>query len=300
MAMISGNVPEHLVVGARTGFLTAIKSDNAPYQRIAGTISMDGKSVELVDLGGAPMPKEDYGGNPIQDLIEKSLIVKPRSWGLTVGISYNAVKDDRTGELESKIRGAGENFQRHINKLVFQAMDGGDTSTYGLCYDGKAFFANDHADKGAKYTTAQDNLNASVLSLDNFQTILNTARLFVDDQGEYTDHAYNTLIVPPALEYTAAQICGNPTAYDTANRETNPYSGAFNYIVSPYLNSTAWVIAAGNQAQKPLYLVMRENPGLQDFGFDSSASDGGMYWFKFFARYNVVYGDWRLAAMGNS
>lgn len=295
---ISGNVPTHLVVGARTGFLAAIKEIAMPYQRIAGTFTMGAKAVDLVDLGAAPMPVED---NPLaRGFIEKTLQVKPRNWSTIVGLSHNAMMDDQTESLEPKVRSAGENFQRHMNNLVFKALDAGDAATYGLCYDGQYFFDSDHVDKGADYQTAQDNVSALALSLDNFTTVLNASRLFVDDRGEYVEHDYNLLVVPPALEYTAAQITGNPQAYDTSNREANPYAGRLQYIVSPQLNTTAWVLAATNQVAKPIYLAMREQPNLQEAWFDPMGADGGMYYFKFYARYNVFYGDWRLAHMGNS
>lgn len=295
---ISGNVPTHLVVGARTGFLAAVKETAMPWQRVAGVFNMGAKSVDLVDLGAAPMPLEDNVAE--RDYIEKNLLIKPRNWNTLVGISYNAVQDDQTGSLLTKVRSAGENFQRAMNNLVFKALDAGDGSTYGLCYDGQYFFDSDHVDKGAHYQTAQDNVSALALSLDNFTTVLNASRVFVDDQGEYVEHDYNLLVVSPALEYTAAQITGNMQAYDTSNREANPYAGKLQYIVSPHMNSTAWVLAATNQVAKPLYLAIREQPNLQDYWFDPKGADGGMYYFKFYARYNVFYGDWRLAHLGNT
>jgi phage major head subunit gpT-like protein len=295
---ISGNVPSHLIVGARTGFLAAVKTIVMPWQQVAGTLTMDRKSVDLVDLGSAPMPLEDKDRGPIQSFVERSMTVKPQNWDITVGLSYNAAQDDQTGTLETKVRGAGENFQRHINKLVFTALGVGDASTYGLAYDGNEFFDAQHVDKGASYTTVQSNTNALVLSLDNFQTVLNAARLFVDDQGEITDFQYNTLIVPPALERIGANIVGNTEDYATGNRAINPYSGYFKLIVSPYLPSGTWLIAATGQSAKPMYVAMRETPSLQDAWFDPMGPDGGMYYFKFYGRYTQFFGDWRLAIMG--
>jgi phage major head subunit gpT-like protein len=295
---ISGNVPQHLVVGARTGFLAALKTTPQPWQRVAGTFNMGAKSIDLVDLGTAPMPVE--GNMVIQSFIEKSLTVKPRDWNITVGLSYNATKDDQTGNLDTKVRSAGENFQRAMNAIVFKALDAGDAATYGLCYDGNEFFDGAHIDKGADYQTGQDNVDALALSLDNFTTELVKARAFVDDRGDFTDFPYDLIVTSPTLEYTAAQITGNVQAYDTASREANPYAGKFSYIISPYMSSTAWVLLASGVTQKPLYLAMREQPNLQDAWFDPAGADGGMYYFKFYARYNVFYGDWRLAIMGNS
>ena len=294
---ISGNVPQHLVVGARSGFLAAMKGESFPWQRIAETITMGAKSIDLVDLGGAPMPLEDKGAGPLQDFVERSLTVKPRNWTIKVGISHNAVSDDQTGSLLRKVQGAADNFQRHMNKIVFSALDAGDGTTYGAAYDGLSFF-NDAHKNGSQATF--DNLFALALSLDNFQTNYNLAKLFTDESGEYTDYNYDLLVVPPALERTAAQITGNGEDYSTANRAVNPYSGRLSYIVSPYMASTAWVTVASNESAKPLAIVMREQPNLQDAWFDPDGPDGGMYYFKFYARYNVAYGDYRLAFMGNS
>jgi phage major head subunit gpT-like protein len=298
--MISGNVPMHLVVAARTGFLSAISTARLPWQRLAMQINMDAKAIDLVDLGAAPMPVENKGKLQVQDFIEKSLTIKPKDWEITVFISHNALSDDQTSSLDRRVRSAGSNFQRHLNNLVFKALDAGDTTTYGLCYDGSNFFDNDHVDEGAAYQTAQDNEGAAALTLDAFETALVAARGFRDDQGEFQNYNYDLLVVSPALERIAAQICGNREAYDTANREVNPYAGQFSYIVSPEMNTTAWVIAASSEPVKPLIVSMREQPNLQSAWFDPNAPDGGRFYFKFYARYNVHYGDYRLAYLGNS
>lgn len=226
--------------------------------------------------------------------------MKPKDFEITVGISHNAVKDDQTGTLEQKCRAAGSNFQLHISNQAFKALNDGDGTNFGLCYDGLNMFSNSHVDKGAQYSTVQDNLFGSALSLDTFETVRVAAANFKQDQGEFTNYNYDLLVVSPALERLAAQITNNPFAYDTANRENNPYAGATRYIVSPKLDSTAWFLTASSAPVKPILVVMREQPNLQSAWFDPETVDGGTYYFKFFARYNHYYGDWRLAVMGNS
>ena len=297
--MISGNVPSHLLVTARSGFLTSVRSQALTWGRLASVLDMNAKSIDLVDLGDAPMPTENIGKPQVQDFIEKSLTIKPRNWDITVWISHNAVMDDQTGSLDRKVRGAGGNFTKHIQKLVFEKLNAGDVAG-NVGYDGLTFFNNAHIDVGAQYVTGQDNLYGLALSQDNFATVMAAARGFRNDQGEFTDFVYDTLIVPPALETIAAQITGNPQAYDTANREINPFSGRVSLIVNPYLDSTAWILAAAGETAKPMIVAMREQPNLQSAWFDPLAQDGGRYYFKFFARYTAVYADWRLAILGNS
>jgi phage major head subunit gpT-like protein len=298
--MISGNVPQHLVVAARTGFLTTAQPAVPAYAPIASVLTMDAKSIDVVDLGGAPMPLRNRGRMQVQDFIEKKLTVTPLDWDITVFISHNAVKDDQTGELDRKVRSAGENFDRHIAQQAFQALNDGDAVTnFGAGYDGLAMFSNSHVDKGAAYTTVQDNLDASALSLANLPAIYVKAQKTRDDQGTFTQFNYDLLVVPPDLALVAHQITAVKGGSDDTTK-ANPYAGNMKYIVAPQLDSTAWVLVASGENIKPIIIAMREAPNLQSAWFDPEAPDGGRFYFKFYARYNHFYGDWRTAYMGNS
>jgi phage major head subunit gpT-like protein len=248
------------------------------------------------------MPKNSKSGFTMQDFIEKHITVTPDDWDITVHISRNAVRDDQTGVLDQRVRQAGERFQQHFDKLCFAALNGGDGTTYGLCYDGNELFDNSHIDKGASYTTGQDNLNALSLTLTNFNTVWTAAMNFRDDHGEPTRYNYDLLVVPPALALNAAQITANAEDATTGNRAINPFNGKVRYIVSQDFDATAWALVASGHTIKPILLVMRQTPGLQpeDAWFDPNMPDGGWYNFKFSARYQVFYGDWRLAALGNT
>lgn len=299
--MIAGNVPKHLVVGARTGFLTALREGTYPWQKIAMQFNMAAATVDLVDLGAAPMPKESKSGVTVQDMIEKTKQVTPTDWDITVWISQNAVDDDQTGGLMRRVRGAGVNFQKHINKRVFTVLNAGDSQTYGACYDGQDFFDLDHVDAGAHYQTNQDNEGALTMTPDNFETTWVATQAFLDDQGEYTAYKYDLLVCHPSNRREAHQICTNEWFdWDTGNREKNPWQGEISYVTSPELDTTAWYLIASSEPVKPLILCMKKSPALQSAWFDPKAPDGGRHYFKFFARYEVHYGDWRLAYQGNT
>lgn len=299
--MIAGNVPKHLVTSARTGFLTGMRRRPYPWQQVAMTLNMDSASQQLVDLGAAPMPVDSRSGVTIQDFIEKEMEVSVIDWDITVWISQNAIDDDQTGSLERKVRSAGDNFQKHINSRVFTVLNGGDGTTYGSAYDGQDFFDSDHVDPGADYQTNQDNEGALAISLDNFNTAWVAAQAFVDDQGEYTQFEYDLLVTHPTNKVIAENIAGNVQAMDTGSREMNPYAGELKQpVYSPYLDTTAWYLIASSEEIKPLILAMRKQPALQHAWFDPTAPDGGRFYFKYFARYDVVFGEWRLAYQGNT
>ena len=297
----SGNVPGHLIASARTGFLRSSKAITPLWSRIAQQVNLAGASEDLVDLGAPPMPKNSKNGLTVQGMSERLLRVAPVDWDITVGISHNAIQDDRTGTLESKARMARENFDKHVNKLVFEAInEGASVDRFGACYDGLSLFNANHVDKGAAYQTVQSNVNTSALSLTNFKSVYASSSLYLDDQGEQTGYVPNLLVVSPALEYDASQITVNNQAAGTRNRDINPYNGKVEHIVVPWIDSTAWFLVAGSESVKPLMVVMREEPNLQSTWFDPEKADGGMYYFKFYARYNVQYGDWRAITQGNT
>src|SRR3990167_5031170 len=299
--MISGDTPKHLVVAARSGFLQAMRARVYPWQRVAQQFDLTAKSVDLVDLGAAPMPKASKAGATLQDFIEKTKTVTPTDWDITVWVSQNALSDDQTATLDRRVRSAGDNFQKHINARAFTVLNAGDSQTYGACYDGQDFFDSDHIDKGGNYQTNQDNEGNSALSPDNFNTAWVAAQGLVDDQGEYTEYNYDLLVVHPTLMTLAANITGNVQQMDTGNRELNPYAdGRMTYVTSPYLDTTAAYLIASSESVKPLLVAMREQPHLQSTWFDATAPDGGRHYFKFFARYEVHYGDWRLAYQINT
>jgi len=299
--MISGNFPKHLIVGARTGFLAGEKAANTPWNRVAMVENMTASAVDLVDLGASPMPTQNVGRPVIKEFIEKTIEIKPVTWDTVIRVAYNAVQDDQTGNIMRKARGAGSRFQRHINNLVFKALNAGDGTTYGLCYDGQEFFDSDHVDKGGNYQTAQDNEYALALSNDNFDIVKVAASKVKDDQGEFSDYNFNLLVVPPDLEKAAAQITDNREEAGTGNRDINPYSGKVDYIVSAQLDSTAWHVIAEKEEVKPIIVAMRQAPMLQEAWFaPMEGTEGGYYYIKFYARYQVFYGDWRLAFQGNT
>jgi phage major head subunit gpT-like protein len=297
---ISSSVPYHLVAGARAGFLQAFEAGTPMWQRIAQRVPLGIKSTDLVDLGAAPMPKNSKSGFTMQDFVEKKITVTPDDWDITVHISKNAVKDDQTGTLDQRVRSAGERFNQHFDMLSFAALNAGDATTYGLCYDGLYMVSASHVDPGATYQTVQTNLFSLDLTLTNFNTVWTAAMNFKDDQGRPARYNYDLLVVPPAMALKAAQITANTEDATTGNRAINPFQGQIQYIVSQDLDATSWYLVASGHSVKPLLLVMREEPHLEDAWVDPNQPDGGHLNFKFSARYNIFYGDWRLLCQGRS
>lgn len=295
---VSGNLPKHLEVAARTGVLAVAARDDMPYRRVAMEVDLTAASTTFVDLGGLPVPTQDP--RVLDTMVERGKTVAPEDWYLTVHITQNAIDDDQTGTLEARFRGVLPAFQRHINSRTFTVLNAGDAATYGTgISNATTFFANSHIYPGAKYTTGQDNLNGSTLSLDNFNTVWVAMRGFRDDQGNFLNLNPNLLVVHPTNNVIAANITGNTEAMDTANRERNPYTSV-GYLTAPELDTTAWFILDESQPVKPLYVAIRKRPALNQAWFDPQTEEGGTYYWQYHARYVIGYGDPLLCVMGNT
>ena len=309
--------------GARAGFLAGMKEYTPRRAAFTQPSTSDGAFEIYTDMGATPWPNSNGGqtnattdsrtgapqsgglheGGPVTILGGESqgLVVYNRGWDIAIGIWHDAINDDRVGGLEQWAQNSGRRFEQHKDYLCFDALNQGESTTagYGACYDGLSFFNDSHVDKGATYTTTQDNKLALALSLDNFETARITAGKFKDSRGQpYGGLGHSLLIHALDLERTAAQITDNPEAYDTANRERNPYAGMITRLSVPggWFDTTCWVLV--DPEVKPIVLQEREAPQL--VYWDDFTQGSGIRYYKWRARYTAHYGNWRGCIMGNS
>ena len=297
--IVRSDIAKSLEYGGKAQFLDGRQAWPSRRSLIANEVTSTGKSETYLGLGAHPMPVEAKDLVQVRGLTERYIEIENKPWEVTLAVEHRAINDDRVGHVLPWMKAAGQRFEQHMDKLCFQALNGGDGSTYGgLCYDGNEYFDTQHADTGADYTTVQSNVNALTLNLDNFNTVWVAAMAFRDSRGEKVEIPFDLLVVPPALMVMAAQICDNELAYDTANREINPYAGKFRYAVSPHLDATAWTISSTITVDKPIIFQLREGPSMEVWDDENLAN--AVRYYKWYGRYWLGYGDWRLAVMGNT
>jgi phage major head subunit gpT-like protein len=298
--IVRTDIAKSLEYGAKAMFLEGSKAWPSQRSLISSQVSSTGKDEDYVGLGESPFPVEAVDQVQVRGLNERSIAVVNKGWEVTLSVTHDAINDDRVGHVLPWCRAAGTRFEQHMDELAFLALNGGDGATYGYCYDGLYYFSASHVDTSAEYATVQSNLGTTTLTGDGFTTIWVAAKGIMDARGKKVNMPYDLLTVGPALRTIAAQICDNREAYDTANREINPFAGEFRYIVNPNMDSTAWVLSCTQLPEKPIIFQMRESPSLSTWDDESVAFEGGVRYFKWYARYNVGYADWRLAFMGKT
>lgn len=308
--------------GMRAGFLIGERQYQTVRDGFVDETTSDGAFEQYGDMGATPWPTQNGGGpagtgtdprtgaqqvgslhegGPITVLggNERSMIVHNQNWEIPIGIYHSAIDDQRVGNLEQWARNAGARFQQHMDAVCFAALNAGEGSTYGYGYDGQPFFSATHVDPGGQYQTAQDNQFTLALNPDNFNTVYIAGASFLDDRGQPAGVFQNLLIHSVSLMRDAAQITDNPNISGTGNRDTNPYNGQIMRLHAPggWLDSTAWFLVNNIAGQRPIGLQIRQRPMLVTW---DDHSGPGIRYYKWTARYNVFYRDWRNAVQGNS
>lgn len=313
----------HLEPGMRAGFLGGMKDYSPKRAAFVDEVPSTGPFEVYGDMGASPWPQHNGGQAPgtatdsrtgstqvgglggggsitVLGGNERAITVYNRTWDVAIGITHDAISDNRAGNLEEWAMTAGVNFQRHMDYICFQALAGGTGTTFGKCYNGLTFFNDSHIDPGAQYQTAQDNNLALALSLDNFETAYVAGHSFLDERGKPAGNVLGLLIHSVNLTRTAGQITDNREDYGTGNRATNPYAGSISRLEAPAgsFSTTNWFLVSSMPGQRPLGLQIREQPKL--VVWDDHNTTPSVRYYKWIARYEVFYRDWRRAVKGNA
>lgn len=316
------DVLAHLEASVKANFLNAARGYQPLRSAFVEEVSTNKPFEIYADMGAAPMPTQVSGqvpgtatdartgvpvvggaheGGPVtvSGGNERGLIVWNRGFASTIGVYHDAINDANVN-LDAWAAQMGARFEQHKDKLAFDALNAGAASTYGTAYDGQVFFYASHADKNASYTTAQSNVNALALSLDNFETVYINATSYKDDRGEPAGIVPDLLVHSVNLTRTAAQITDNREDYALTDRKMNPYAGALRRLQAPggYLDSTAWYLVCSQPGMKPLGLQMRQPATFRSW--DDYTQGGGIHYIQFYSRYEIFYRDWRSGTQGNT
>lgn len=158
-------------------------------------------------------------------------------------------------------------------------------------YDQKALFSHNHplveASHGALVTTG-DNLVEGALSADTLKKALLLGRKQVDEAGKLIVMQFDTLVVPPALEWLAMELTKTTGKPGTDLNDINVLKGSLNIVVWDFLtDDTACFIMDSKNHQANFF--WRVKPDFQsEKDFDSLVKK-----YNGYMRYSYGISDWR-------
>lgn len=253
------------------------------------------QTTQLSGIGLFPVIPE---GNPIKydqpvQGFDKTYVHE--QFGLAFQATRIMVDDDKFGIIKKMATELGRGARETLEIRVASHFNNGFSTAYPGP-DGKPLFAVDHP--LIKSGGVQANRPAVGMDLDvaSLQIALTEFRKQVDSSGKKIRVAPKMLIVPPDLEFVAAEILGGSMRSDTANNTVNAFRhrdsfGAFsNFMVWDYLTDPdAWFIVA-DKSDTELRFYWRERPTtVHDTDWETRSIKTGM-WFRYSSGWSDFYG----------
>ena len=231
-------------------------------------------------LGDIPDMKEWVGARDVKELSDFSYTLQNKKYESTVSVPKEYIEYDKAGIFAPAIKMMAERARKFGEKLLVDLLLNGTTN---LCYDGKAFFADDHAvgsntyDNKTTLTLTEDHLNAAydfMLSIKN-------------DQDRALGVTPNILITGPQLRATAKKLVS------LDGNGTNSTFELVKPVVIPEITGTKWFLLDTTKAIRPFILQVAKD-GIFETNDDDLFSKGLVqYGTESFM--NAGYSLWQLA-----
>lgn len=235
-----------------------------------------------------------------------TIVCKNRSFGRTVNFSYESVQDaKKPANLFQSVVGSWAKMvpitkEKHYAKFFnYGAYTAGNDvfnnsitnvvtdSSGDLIYDSKAFFATDHPDRVGN--TYANYTQTRALSQANLQTtyLTYTTTNNRDERGEVIELSPDTLLIPPALKFTAAVILNTTLIPGSQDNDVNTMNGILEPVEWSYLtDSDGWFIGS-----KKMGILSTTREGISiDFWMDELSKD---YHASIFTRFGGCVTNWR-------
>ncbi len=264
------------------------------YEQIATVVPSTTDTETYAWLGDIQGMREWIGNREINNLSGSDYSIKNKSFESTVGIPVNAIEDDKLGLYRPSVEMLAQGAAMHPDSLVFGLLQKGFTEK---CFDGKAFFAEDHAVKGkgkGKKDVSYSNKGTAKLTMDSYCAARASMMSIKNGAGISLNLIPNLLVVPPALEKSANDI----VVADLVNGTRNSMAGTAKVLVASQLTSdTAWYLLCTARPVKPLIYQERKKPKFvsKTRPDDDNVFFDNQYLYGVDCRGNAGYGFWQMA-----
>lgn len=265
------------------------------WRRLTTEVDSTQQSEEYGWISELPIMREFVDERVVKSLSESGYTIRNRKWEATIGIDRDVLEDEKHGQIKVRVQSLAEAASMHFDRLVFALIRDNGTG-----YDGKAFFANDHPVRGGTH----DNLGMGALNAETLKAALSAGRRIPLDNGEPMEVAFDTLLVPPELEWTARELLNSAFYPDEVANGTkmagNVLKGTLSLIVSARLDSAAeWYLFDTSHPVRPFLVQNRIAPEFRALdGSDGETEDSFLrdrYLYGVRARNNAGYGLWQYA-----
>lgn len=222
--------------------------------------------------------REFIGARQVNNVSSAGFAVSNKLWEDTIGIRRVDLERDQWGIYTPLVARIGQTAKQHRDKLVFELLSDALASATRAdykAYDGIAFYGAHTTGRttAAQFTNVTSG-GSSALGETSLSTAIVELRKRRDNEGNVlaATQSKPLLIIPPALEFTAAKLAnssfivttqpgsGASSATSQAAQGENVLKGMFDYVVSPWLKtSTEWHLTLVDPIHKPIIFQLEQD-----------------------------------------
>lgn len=225
-----------------------------------------------LDAGEGPEKRGEMEPTTLMQYTQKYVEIKNDKFDKACSLTKELVVFDKTGELIRRAKEIGSKGGLHRHRFIVQKACSlactatGEAADKSLTINGtaRALFSSDHS---AWDDVANDNEDATAFGFAGVDALVILLAKMKDKEDDEILVMPRQLLVPPQLRTKAIQFAAGDWEYGTANRNSNPYKGQFNVIVTPILQANAGIYYVGDFPKqtrwqwvwKPIILVLTSN-----------------------------------------
>lgn len=312
MPLTRSDIPHLLLPGLRADFDLAYRSelDASVADKIATVVSTSLPAQRYGWLGATPPMREFVDERRPAGLSAYSVVIEDRVFESTIAVDRRAIEDDQLDLIRMRVRELAQRVVHHRQQLVVEALVAGFTSPG---YDGQPLFSGSHPTvPGSTYS----NTTSSALGATSLGEAISQMMLVPDDQGTPLGIVPDTLVVGPALQWTALALVESPVVvYVGSGGEgtaptpyTNVFAGRLTVVVTPFLQGPTakhWFLLDTKRPMKGIILQQRADVPVEFTALETGSGSESAFWRDRFyygvrGRYNVGYGLWQTVFGSNA
>ena len=273
---------------------TSKKAKETDYGMGAMTAWNEFGSSTTAVTGATTMPSVEYVTIPAG--LERTYVHKEFARGFMVERKF--ADDEQYGVIEKMPKDLARAGRYQVEGNAISILNNAFSKDVGgagksAIYDAKSLIAADHPILNATATTAFgtgicSNLITGALSDTTIKQALTMGRRQCDEAGKLIQMNFDTLIVPPDLEFLAMELIKSSQKVGTTDNDINSIQGRLKIVVMDFLtDSDAWFIQ--DSKRHGLNFFWRVKPEFdRDKDFDTLCSK-----YKGYMRYSYGCSDFR-------
>jgi hypothetical protein len=294
----------------------APKPPQVDFSPFVTDLDTDSGEVDIGHWGALPLPRKWEDNRAIRSVKSYTHRIATETWDHSAGWDEKTFYRDKTGTATKRAAGMAQKAQEWYGERFTPLLENGNTSTYGVCYDGKNLLATNHDESGSNQVNlstiniVDPNAPTPTEFADSFIVARQGLRALKDDQGNPIQFPNGLVaMVPGNMEASAClalnangTLGGNAVSQvgtrNDSGMATPVARGQAEVVVNPWLaNTDRWflLVKGGVGDAGPLVRVKERDFRIKVFDPSNSSEHARILKIEYLgdAEIGFGYGLWQ-------